>query len=200
MIIASDPRTPLVNRQTTRERSHGCGIMGGMKRYLVSAASLLLLAGCGAPIATPIQTPTPTLTAATPQQLASIITGKESDWREVIDGAGECRFLWTMAEGATEKTEAMTCYVRETTIVMSSETAAEDLRSLTPPSDMQSLVADTLDVLDSISAVDLEGVCGDAFEGPKDSGTCDRTLGVLISSYRDLEDVLDRWKPYHAVG
>jgi hypothetical protein len=172
---------------------------------LALIACAVLLAGCSSPapattptaaatIATP--TPTPTPEAATPEQFASIVSGQESDWREVIDGAFDCRFLWVMgAEGAAEEADAYACYLREQTIVMSATTAARDLRALTPPDSMESLVADTLEALDAISVVDLEGSCGSG-DVPKDGKRCDNALGTLNLDYTALESVLDKWKPY----
>ena len=179
-----------------------------MNRALALIAAAVLLAGCSSPApaatttptvaatsATP--TPTPTPEAATPEQFASIIAGKESDWREVIDSSFDCRFIWTMgAADAAEEAQATACYLREITIVMSTDSASKDMRALTPSADMEPLVADTLETLDLIRGVDLEGVCGKAFDGPKESDDCDRTLGELNAAYVALGKVLDKWKPY----
>lgn len=175
-------------------------------RTLATAAVVLSLVGCSAPTPTPAPTPSassstpsapPTPSADTPQQFASIISGQETEWREVIKDAGRCRLLW-VADGSdvAEETEALTCYVRELTIVMSTGTAAKNLRELTPSSDLEALVTETLGVLDEISAVDLEGVCGEAFELPKESKKCNLVLGQLYNGYDSLKTVLDKWKPY----
>jgi hypothetical protein len=168
-------------------------------------AGALLLAGCTSAV-TPSQapeTPTPgTETApqtATPQQFASIIAGHESDWRKTIKGAADCRYLWVMgAEDAMEETEAMTCYVREATIVMTAATAAKEIRELEPSNDMASLVTDTLAELDAISAVDLEGACGEPFDddAPNDTKKCTAAIGSLYGNYVSFKKVLDAWKPY----
>lgn len=55
--------------------------------------------------ATPTPTPTPTTATATPEQVASIIAGKMTNWREVIDGAGTCRIRWTVKQ-ANDPAEA----------------------------------------------------------------------------------------------
>jgi hypothetical protein len=183
-------------------------MMGAMKRPLI-LASVLLLLGCSAPapatVAPPAASvpaattpaPTPTPTTATPEQLASIITGHQDDWREVIDGAFDCRFLWvTGGEDAADDALATACYAREFTAVLTTGTAAKDLRALTPPDSMEQLVADTLEVLDSIHVVDLEGACGDAFDGPKGSKRCTAAIGDLSMAYRQLDGVLDQWEPY----
>lgn len=170
-----------------------------MKRTLAALASALLLAGCSSAPATPAASTTPTPSAATTQQFASIISGHEADWREVIDKAGACRFLWVESGGSpADKANAMSCYARETTIVMTAGTAAKDIRELTPSSEVQELVSDTLSALDAISEVDLEGVCGEPFSdgSPSDSKKCSQTQGGLYQAYSRLKTVLDEWKPY----
>lgn len=142
-------------------------------------------------------TPTPAPEVATKEQFASIIAGEEAEWREVIDQASDCRFLWVMGpDGPADEANAMTCYLREVTIVMSTGTAAKEIRALEAPSDLEGLVDGTLVVLDAISDIDLEGACGEPFDGPEDSEECRETLGSLIWEYDGLEKVLDKWKPY----
>ncbi len=175
-----------------------------MKRSLLVMAAVLL-AGCsggtGAPtdsISAAATPGTPSPSTATPQQFASIIAGQESDWREVIKDAADCRYLWVLGTSTvSDKTEAMTCYVREATIVMTTGTAAKKIRALAPSSDVQPLVTQTLVALDAISLVDLEGVCGEPFgDAPKETKKCNAALGELFSNYGTLKKVLDEWKPY----
>ncbi|WP_146197529.1 hypothetical protein [Promicromonospora sp. AC04] len=133
---------------------------------------------------------------ATPEQLASIIAGNETDWRETIDGAGECRMLWVVpSDDAAVQANAFSCYLREQTIVLSTGNAARDLRELAPPNDMRSTYDETLSALDEISSVDLTGVCGED-SVPADSDECIQTLGTLFAAYNGFESVLDQWKPY----
>lgn len=178
-----------------------------MKHYLPILAACILLTGCSSasnptPEAPDTMTPSaatesPTPEAATPQQFASIIAGKEADWRKVIKSAYDCRYLWVMGgKSFSEKIQATTCYVGEATIVLSTGTAAKQMRELTPSSDMQPLVDETLKVLDAISIVNIEGICGKAWKGPNHSKKCSRALGSLNWSYGDLDEVLDKWKPY----
>jgi hypothetical protein len=162
----------------------------------LTAFVLLLLAGCGSASPTPTPTPTPT---DTPQRFASIVSGNESDWREVIDNAGSCRFLWVEGgKSPADKANAMSCYAREATIVISAGTAAKELRGLNPSPEIQELVTETLSALDGISSVDLEGVCGETFgdDSPRGTTECNQTQGELYKAYLDLKAVLDKWKPY----
>ena len=169
-----------------------------MRLAAAIVASALLLTGCSAPATSPTSSP-PSPSAATAQQFASVIAGQESDWREVIDNAFNCRYLWvTGGKSAADKANAIACYAREATIVKSSGTAATKIRELTAPSDLQQLVSDTLGALDAIAGVDLEGACGEPFAdgSPNDSKKCSLTQGELSQSYRKLKTVLDEWKPY----
>lgn len=139
----------------------------------------------------------PTAVEATPQQLASIIAGEVPFFREVIDNAGDCRFLWvTGGSSAIEEIEASTCYVREVTATLRAEITARNLRELTPPASMQSLYDDSLSVLDDIGGVEIEAACGDPFDGPIDTEECSQTLGGLYNHYNTLDRVLASWGPY----
>lgn len=83
---------------------------------------------------------------ATPQQVAGLplIAGAESDWREVIDKAGECRFTWTMSEGdPVDQANGMACYMRESTIGYTAQTARDELTALAVPASMTALVDET---------------------------------------------------------
>lgn len=141
-------------------------------------------------------TPSPTPEAATPEQVASIIARDEPDWREVIDNAFDCRYLWVVGgEDAIDDAEAMTCYLRELTMVSTTGTAAKELQELDLPSEMEHLVSETLWSLSEISTVDLEGTCGDD-SVPNDSAECNDSLGTLSGAYVGFEKVLNKWQPY----
>lgn len=135
-------------------------------------------------------------TEATPEQLASVIAGYAKDWREVINKAADCRWDWTVADDATAELRGMTCYMRETTISYTTETAAAELAELTPPSSMVSLVDETNAALAAVYDIDLEGVCGDPVVGPNDAKKCSTTLGQRMWAYSQLENALDQWSPY----
>lgn len=140
---------------------------------------------------------TPVAVEATPEQLASVIAGELSFFREVIDKAGDCRFLWATGGSTTiEEIEASTCYVDEVTSTLRAEITARDLRELTPPASMQSLYADTLSVLDDLAAVEIESTCGDPFDGPIDTEECSQMLGSLYNHYNTLDRILESWGPY----
>lgn len=134
---------------------------------------------------------------ATPEQVASVIAGRESDWREVIDEAFDCRFSWTMPEDdPADKADRMSCYMREVTAGITAQTTIEALAELNVPASMASLVDETNTVLHSVADVQLEAVCGDALDGPKDTKACDLALGERMGAYTALETVLDKWGPY----
>lgn len=135
-------------------------------------------------------------TEATPEQLASVIAGYEKDWRQVIKNAGDCRWDWTVADDPTAEIRGMTCYMRETTISYTTETAAAEMAELTPPSSMAALVDETNTALAAVYDIDLEGVCGDPVVGPNDTKKCSTTLGERMWAYSQLETALDQWSPY----
>jgi hypothetical protein len=153
-------------------------------------------------VSTPVETvqapeATPESTEATPEQLASIVAGYETDWRDTIEGAGDCRLTWTVGDATdpTTNMEGMACFLNEQTLTMTAETAGKDLRALTPPSSMQTLYDDTLTALDGIKSVPLEDDCG-TDSWPSSDETCSTTLGELFTGMRSLETVLDQWGPY----
>lgn len=143
-------------------------------------------------VSTPTPTPTPTVEAATPEQVASVLAEYEPDWREVIDAAGECRFGYVMGD---EELEYASCYIREQTIVITSQLVGRDWSEMDIPASMTGLVLDTTGVLHEIGSVDLTGACGeDLF--PNDSESCTSALGTLYTHYLELESQLDAWAPY----
>ncbi|MDF9716044.1 hypothetical protein [Nocardioides sp. ChNu-99] len=136
---------------------------------------------------------------ATPEQLASIIAGGQSDWRAVIDTASGCRLLWTTAYRNTDPAvdlEAKSCYMREIVLNSTSGDALYEMEALTPPESMEDLVSETEAVLREISTADLEPDCGPPLELPATSTRCNQTLGELYVAYLDLEEALDSWTPY----
>ena len=159
-------------------------------------AAALLLAGCSAsPAAEPTRTPTPTPTPeyATENQVASVIAAYESDWREVIDGAGECRAGWVFDPGSLP---GMSCWLREQTLTTTAELTIPDLGELEIPPSMVGLVASTTAVLQGIVDVGAKTVCGDGVAEPADTPECTEALGSLNNYYRMLEGELDSWGPY----
>lgn len=190
-----------------------------MKSQIATASiPLLLLAGCGSPSPASTQaaqaesaasqtvataspspapvTPTPTPEYATPQQFASIIAMKESDWREVIDGALDCRMNWSEESTTTDtriKILATTCHMREATITMTAEKASKDLAALTPDPSMESLVEKTSYALAQVIGADVYGQCG---TGESLGSACDDAHASALLAYSTLEEVLDGWGPY----
>jgi hypothetical protein len=185
-------------------------IRGKFCRTSIATLLPLSLAGCVSPAdsderqqASASERPTisespEAVVTATPQQVASVIAGMEGDWREVVDEAGECRFTWVLGDDddPADRITGMTCYMRETTIGYTAQTAMESLADLNVPDSMSSLVDETNMALQNVVDVDLEPVCGEATEGPNDSKPCDRALGQRMGAYSSLENVLDKWGPY----
>lgn len=174
-------------------------MLSTMKIRTAAIAVLLAVAaltGCSS--SAPEATPTPTQTSdpeATPEQVASVIAEYESDWREVIDGAFDCRFTWTMDDSPTGQLEGMTCFTTEKTIGITAQLVTRDWAAMDVPASMQGLVDDTTEVLGRISDVDLDSVCGtDSI--PSSTQECNEALGNRNATYLQLESQLDKWGPY----
>ncbi|MCS6570343.1 hypothetical protein NYQ35_16170 [Curtobacterium flaccumfaciens pv. flaccumfaciens] len=155
----------------------------------VALAALTVSACSGGAPANP--SPTPTVVVASEKQVASVVAEYAADWQEVIDTASECRLAYVMGgDAATE----YTCKTREETIGITAGLALRDLRALNVPSSMESLVADTDDVLTSISGTDLTSLCGD--DGWKDAPDCSSALADRYAAYTRLDSQLAAWSPY----
>lgn len=174
---------------------------------LVAVAAAIGLAGCGgsettetaAESPTPSETTTttaPTATQAAPEQVASVIAGHESDWRETIDGAGDCRILKAMASTTVDEVSLMSCYTREVTMGITARNAIRDLNALDVPSSMAPLVEETTRALQAVADVDLEAACGPPMDRPNTTDECSLALGERFVLYGLLESALDKWRPY----
>lgn len=180
----------------------------GMRWGLCVVAVVVSLAGCGSgsestssrpststTSATPTSAPTPTL--ATPEEVAVVIAGNQDDWREVIDGAGECRIRWVMAQDdPVESAQRLACYTREVTAGLTAQTALRDLEHLNAPPSMTTLVETTTEALQQMADVDLEAVCGPAPSEPNGTKLCNEAMGQRMWGYNRLEKALDMWTPY----
>ncbi|MCW4458207.1 hypothetical protein [Microbacterium sp. MPKO10] len=174
-----------------------------MRRTLIPIFLLALgLYGCSggteaaSGVATQSSTPAPTNSEATESQVASVLAEYESNWRETIDSAADCRYIWSFGgDDVTGDLEAMTCYLNEQTLVMNAQTVVRDWEDMDVPSSMDTIVRETSQVLTEIGAVDLASVCGDQ-EAPIESDECDAELGSLNMLYSTLESKLDAWGPY----
>lgn len=165
------------------------------KLILPGLLAIALLTGCSpvAPATTPSPTPTPE--TATPQQVASVLAQYQSDWREVVTGAGECRFTWTIDTSPTAKIKGMSCYLKEQTIGITSQLVMRDWKKLTIPSSMKTIVDNTSVILTGIAAIDLKTVCGTGTV-PTEAPECNSALGSRYSLYSQLGRQLDAWSPY----
>lgn len=136
---------------------------------------------------------------ATPEQLASVIAKNAPDWRETIDASGWCRMLWVTYDKATltEQVEALTCQLGESTMSLTAETAAGELRALNPPTDMQGIYDKTLSVLDEIAATNFAEACPDLDTILEDtSEACDAARLAMYQALRSLDTQLNAWTPY----
>lgn len=168
----------------------------------LSAAVLLtaLLTGCtsgGVPEPEPT-TAEPAVEYATENQVASVIAKYESDWREVIEGAGECRLGWTTAssDDVQASLEGFTCYTREKTMGATTQLAVDELDALDIPPSMDALVSSTSTTLKVLAGAELESSCGEDGSPDTSSDACTSTLGMLNTGYAVLEQDLDAWRPY----
>lgn len=135
----------------------------------------------------------------TPEEFASVVAANESDWREVIDGAFDCRYIWVFESDRADtvtQLDALSCYMREVTIGLTAQNAVEELDALVAPPEVFDLVAETTVALEEIVAVDLEAVCGHASGGRNDSAACTTAIGQRNLAYMSLEQALDGWRPY----
>lgn len=119
----------------------------------------------------------------------------ETDWREVIDSALDCRFTWTLSNSPTSELDGMACYTREQTIGLTTQIVMRDWGELDIPASMQSLVDETSSVLQLIADVDLPAICGDG-NVPAETDECNKALGSRSFNYTMLESKLDAWGPY----
>lgn len=148
------------------------------------------------PVASPKPSPAPQPEFSTPQQFASVIAMKERDWREVIEGAFDCRMDWLAQDTSTDPivgVRSMSCHLREATITMTAQSAVEELRSLAPDPSMESLVDKTLLALEEVVRADVYGQCG---TGETLGEACDGAHIAALRAYSSLETVLDGWAPY----
>ncbi|QTX05236.1 hypothetical protein [Agromyces archimandritae] len=169
-----------------------------MKRLLLTSTlgSILILTGCAsgsAPTAVDVPTQSPEPIVATEKQVASVFAEYESDWRETMDGAGECRMLWVFEPGSLP---GMTCWLQEQTLSTTAEIVIRDVGELEVPSSMVSLVSSTTSVLQDIVDVDAKTICDAEASEPADSDECNQALGSLNFHYTRLESELDAWRPY----
>jgi hypothetical protein len=156
---------------------------------------MLLLAGCTSTAPTEETTPSsaPTPTYATENQVASVIATYATDWRETMDGAGECRAQWTFDPGSMT---GATCWLTEQTLVTTAEITVRDLDALDIPPSLASLSESTRAILQGIVDVDAKTICGDGIADPIESPECNAALGSLNFYYSTLGNELDSWGPY----
>ncbi|QXT62716.1 hypothetical protein [Tessaracoccus palaemonis] len=183
-----------------------------MKKTIgLAAVAVLLLAGCGAQTDTaetspaaatsspaPEPSPTPTETGPTIEQYASVIAKYETEWREVIDGAGDCRFRWTMGnmDDPTESAEAKICYAQESTMALRASTAVDELDALGEvPASIADLVYDTRNALLKVVLARMDEQCG-TMGDEADTDDCTTAAGNAMRAYDAVEDELNAWGPY----
>ncbi|MEV8182797.1 hypothetical protein [Specibacter sp. NPDC078692] len=170
--------------------------MKNLLKSLAVVASLLLLVGCRASNApAPVQEPTPTPVAATasPEQLASVITEHETSWREYEEDIVDCALASIVGKSVMDEIMALTCKTTSSTVAMTANAAARDLRKLdAPPAEMSDLVARTLLALDNLGATGADTECIE----DRESEACENAATLANGAIRPLVSVLDAWKPY----
>lgn len=161
------------------------------------AGALIALAGCSstAPATTQVPIPTPTIEAATTQQVASVLAGYEPEWREVVENATSCRVTWLLDDSPTGQLKGSSCFLKEKTLGITAQLVLRDWSNLAIPSSMQALVDETSQVLQQIADVDIAKECGDEFS-PTDTEECSSALGARNTLYLALERSLNKWSPY----
>lgn len=173
-----------------------------LRAVALSGVLALALSACGEDEPRPLE---PAITSteaakppsATPEQLASVVAGEEAAWREVIDGAFDCRFSWTLGgETPIDEANQTSCYLREIAVGLTARTVMDSLAELQAPDSMTALVDETSVALRQVVDVNLEASCGRAFVGPKSTPRCQTALGQRMWAYRSLEVALDQWAPY----
>lgn len=168
-----------------------------MKKLGIIAVSALLLAGCAA---APVpDNPTPDVTdtseIATQEQVASVISRDQGLWREVSDSTLECQVVYVDSRTGDPIAEldALSCFTRQRTALVTAGAASKGLRALTPPESMVWLVDETVLRLDDVTKIDLD-VCGDAPDPAEES--CGGALTELDFAMRSLVSTLNAWAPY----
>ena len=97
----------------------------------------------------------------------------------------------------TEQVEALTCRIDESTMSLTAETAARELRELIPPADMQVLYVETLSVLDEIAATNFAEACPDLDTILDESSeACNAAIPAMYRALRSLDTQLNAWTPY----
>lgn len=132
----------------------------------------------------------PSPTTATENQVASIIATHYDDWMAVSDGAVNC---FSTRAIDPDSLEALTCDAEEATAALTAKSAAADLRALTVPASMDSLVTETLDALDSTASTEaVTTVC----DVDPESQDCVDGRAAAMTVLVHLGDTLPAWQPY----
>lgn len=196
--------------KTSRSRDFPAPVLrlGGMSMKITTRlagmlAGLLLLVPLSAwspSSGKPALEATPTEEAveyATEAQVASVIAKYETDWRKVIEESGQCRLYWVEEDPSDEASlKGYSCFMREKTLGMTAQLAADDLDAKEVPPSMKDLVSETTMTLLVLASVNLEEVCGAGDASDLASEECSSALGLLNTGYSHLEQSLNAWSPY----
>ena len=155
-----------------------------MKRTLISAACLLLLAGCGSsakpkPVAA---TPSPTATTATISQYASHLNGTLKSWQEAY---GHWHDDCLIDPAAICPVEALTLHISSqtlTTVIDSARDKDSHVYIGPPPAEIARLVDDTYNDAIAMS------------NATEDNENMD--VGDVFSAGSKLSSDIDAWGPY----
>ncbi|MFA0850165.1 hypothetical protein ABRP24_009655 [Curtobacterium sp. WHRI 8282] len=170
--------------------------MKALTVVILIAALGTLITGCASQgHDEPTRTATPTATAASENEVASVVAEYAPDWRDVIDNASGCRLEFVMG---SDVARSYVCETSEKTMGITAGLAARSLNELKIPEAMSSLVSETGSILEGIAADDLSVLCGDdGWNGTdEDDKACTAALGNRFALYQQLDAKLSAWSPY----
>jgi hypothetical protein len=140
------------------------------------------------------QTPTPPdhpRSAASADQLASIISNNEKAWRDYEANIDSCN---KAAEGVTpdDYIQAMGCIKNAQNAANLARSATTEILALgPPPPELTVLVTETLNALAPLSKSNAAASCQDATSDP-----CAKAVDQIDEAASTLVEVLDGWAPY----
>ena len=182
-----------------------------MKHYRVLAVLVLAISlgatACGnqGPTATTATTPsatsspTPSIKTSTPQQLASVVAEHKAAVEQLkLDP--DCSLYERMAEGnpkaLMENLKSFNCSTGKGTHAIRAEILVTQLGKLSPyPTDMESLVADTVTKAKNLAAVKVNDSCTSTSSLTEACRTARLSYSLMAPS---LAATLAGWKPYGA--
>lgn len=158
-----------------------------MHRPAALIVAVAALAACSSQsAATVVASSTTTApTGPTTRQFASVVARTQVEMTDLAAKLDGCSF--------PEGVQALTCSLSVKTAALQGQIAARDLRKVgPPPSEVSSLVADTLKVEDELAAEDVSAC------EQEESASCAGTLTRVGFTVDRVLKVLAGWQPYSA--